>query len=132
MIYLLDANACIKFLNGQSENVRSRLESKRPEEIVLCSVVKAELLYGALKSARPAENLNRLGSFFKTFVSFAFDDVSAETYGAIRVGLERAGTPIGPNDLFIAAIARSRGATLVTNNTREFQRVEGLLLEDWE
>lgn len=132
MIYLLDANCCIKFLNGRSENVRSRLESKLPEEVVLCSVVKAELLYGALKSARPAENLDRLGSFFRKFISLPFDDASSETYGAIRVGLERAGTPIGPNDLLIAAIARSRGATLVSNNTREFRRVEGLLLEDWE
>ncbi len=132
MTYLLDANSCIQFLNGRSENVRSRLESKRPEQIVLCSVVKAELLYGALKSARPAENLDRLGSFFKRFLSLPFDDASAETYGAIRVRLERAGTPIGPNDLFIAAIALSQRATLVTNNTREFGRVEGLLLEDWE
>lgn len=132
MIYLLDANSCIKFLNGRSENVRSRLESKRPEQIVLCSVVKAELLYGALKSARPAENLDRLGSFFKGFNSLPFDDASAETYGDIRARLERAGTPIGPNDLFIAAIALSQGATLVTNNTREFRRVEGLALEDWE
>jgi tRNA(fMet)-specific endonuclease VapC len=132
MIHLLDANSCIQFLNGRSENVRRRLESTRPQEIALCAVVKAELLYGAIKSARPAENLDRLRAFFKGFISLPFDDASAEIYGDIRVRLERAGTPIGPNDLFIAAIALARGATLVTHNTREFRRVEGLSLEDWE
>jgi tRNA(fMet)-specific endonuclease VapC len=132
MIYLLDANSCIKFLNGRSENVRRRLEAKRPQDVALCAVVKAELLYGALKSARPAENLDRLRPFFERFISLPFDDAAAEIYGAIRVRLERAGTPIGPNDLFIAAIALAQGSTLVTHNTREFRRVEGLLLEDWE
>jgi len=131
MTYLLDANSCIKFLNGRSEKVRRRLESERSEDIVLCSVVKAELLYGAFKSARPMENLDRLRFFFRRFASLPFDDTATETYGDIRARLERAGTPIGPNDLFIAAVALSQGVTLVTNNTREFSRVEGLRLEDW-
>jgi tRNA(fMet)-specific endonuclease VapC len=130
--YLLDTNAWIQFLNGRSEGVRSRLERTRPEEIHLCSVVKAELVYGALKSARPAENLNRLRGIVERFASLPFDDAAAEAYGAIRTRLERAGTPIGPNDLLIAAIALSRGLTVVTHNTGEFQRVEGLLWEDWE
>ncbi len=132
MTYLLDANACIKFLNGRSENVRKRLESERSEDIVLCSVVKAELLYGAFKSARLTENLDRLRFFFRRFVSLPFDDTAIEAYGDIRARLERAGTLIGPNDLLIAAIALSQSVTLVTNNTREFRRVEGLRLEDWE
>jgi tRNA(fMet)-specific endonuclease VapC len=132
MIYLLDANSCIKLLNGRSENIRRRLESERPEDIVLCSVVKAELLFGAFKSARRAENLDRLRPFFRRFVSLPFDDTAAETYGEIRAHLERAGTLIGPNDLLIAAIALSQDLTLVTNNTREFRRVERLHLEDWE
>ena len=132
MTYLLDANFCIQYLNGRSENVRRRLESERPEDIVLCSVVKAELLYGAFKSARPTENLARLWPFFRRFSSLPFDDRAAETYGEIRARLERAGTLIGPNDLLIAAIALSRDVTLVTHNTREFSRVEGLRLEDWE
>ena len=131
MIHLLDANTCIKFLNGRSDSIRRRLEAERPENVALCSVVKAELFYGAFKSARPVENLDRLRAFFEKFVSYSFDDAATESYGAIRARLERAGTPIGPNDLFIAAIALSRGATLVTNNTREFSRVPNLLLEDW-
>lgn len=132
MTYLLDANSCIKLLNGRSENIRRRLESERPQDIVLCSVVKAELLYGAFKSVRRTENLDRLRPFFRRFISLPFDDVAAETYGEIRARLERAGTLIGPNDLLIAAIALSQSVTLVTNNTREFRRVEGLHLEDWE
>lgn len=132
MTYLLDANTCIQFLNGRSENVRTRLESEHPEDIFLCSVVKAELLYGAFKSARPVENLDRLRFFFRRFISLPFDDTATEAYGNLRARLERIGTLIGPNDLFIAAIALSRGVTLVTNNTREFSRVEGLHLEDWE
>jgi tRNA(fMet)-specific endonuclease VapC len=70
--------------------------------------------------------------FFQKFVSFSFDDAAAEIYGTIRARLERAGTTIGPNDLLIAAIALNQKATLVTHNTREFSRVEDLLLEDWE
>jgi tRNA(fMet)-specific endonuclease VapC len=131
MIYLLDANTCINFLNGRSENIRQRLEDEQPENIALCSIVQAELLYGAFKSARPLKNLERLRVFFESFVSFPFDNTATEAYGTIRARLEQAGTPIGPNDLFIAAIAVSRQATLVTSNTREFARVQDLLLEDW-
>jgi tRNA(fMet)-specific endonuclease VapC len=132
MSFLLDTNSWIQFLNGQSEKIRRRLEATPPREVALCSVVKAELLYGAEKSARPAENLARIQTLAERFVSFPFDDDAAQVYGVIRARLERSGKPIGPNDLFIAAIALSRGATLVSHNTREFTRVEGLLLEDWQ
>src|SRR5262245_14329937 len=132
MSYLLDANTWIGFLNGRSENIRRRLESTRPEEIVLCSVVKAELFYGAVKSARPSENFGRIESFIDKFVSYPFDDAAARIYGDIRARLERIGKVIGPNDLLIAAIALARSTTLVTHNTGEFARVEELTLEDWE
>jgi tRNA(fMet)-specific endonuclease VapC len=132
MSYLLDANTWIGFLNGRSENIRRRLESTRPEEIALCSVVKAELFYGAVKSARPTGNLGRIESFVEKFVSHPFDDAAARIYGGIRARLELSGRLIGPNDLLIAAIALARGATLVTHNTREFSRIEELTLEDWE
>ena len=71
-------------------------------------------------------------TFLTGLVSFPFDDPAAEIYGQIRADLENKGTSIGPNDLLIAAIARARGATLVTHNVKEFKRVEGLLFEDWE
>jgi tRNA(fMet)-specific endonuclease VapC len=132
MRYLLDTNTCIRFLNGTSERVRQRMAAMEPRDIALCSIVKAELLYGALKSARPDQNVGRLRPFFNRFVSLPFDDASAEEYGEIRVALEAAGTPIGPNDLFIAAIARTNDLALVTHNTDEFARVEELRLADWE
>lgn len=132
MKYLLDTNTCIRFLNGTSERVRQRMAAIEPRDIALCSIVKAELLYGALKSARPDRNVGRLRPFFNRFVSLPFDDASAEEYGQISVALEMAGTPIGPNDLCIAAIARTNDLALVTHNTDEFSRVDELRLEDWE
>ena len=132
MIYLLDSNTCIRYLNGRSESIRRHFEAMRPEEIALCSVVKAELFFGAVKSANPERNLLRVHRFAERLVSFPFDDPAALVYGEIRSRLEKSGTPIGPNDLLIAAIALAQGATLVTHNTREFARVPELPLVDWE
>ena len=81
---------------------------------------------------RQAENLRLLNEFFAPFVSLPFDDRCADAYGRIRSDLERAGLPIGPNDTFIAAIAVAHNLTLVTANTREFERVIGLAIENWE
>ena len=130
MTYLLDTNACIRYLNGWSEKIRLRLEATDPQDIVVCSVVKAELSYGAAKSKNPTENLEKQQRFLDRFTSLPFDDRAAEAYGRIRARLETAGTLIGPNDLLIAAIAVANEVTLVTHNTREFSRVEGLILED--
>ena len=105
---------------------------KSPQDIVLCSIVKAELFYGVNKSAKPEKNLEKLTEFLNRFVSLPFDDKASETYGNIRVQLEKSGTPIGPNDLLIASIAISNNLILVTHNTREFGRVDDLRLEDWE
>ena len=131
-MYLLDTNACIRLLNDSAPPLVERLHRHRATEIALCSVVKAELIYGAFHSSRVAENLRLLDRFFAPFVSFSFDDPCIETYGRIRSELERAGTPIGPNDLMIAATAVANDLTLVTANTREFSRVIGLALENWE
>lgn len=132
MTYLLDTNTCIKFLSGRSDSVRRHFETTAASDMVLCSVVKAELLYGAFKSARPAANLEKLARFFERFVSLPFDDSAAEIYGVIRARLEGQGRTIGPNDLLIAAIALSDQRTLVTHNLGEFSRIEELSLEDWE
>ena len=99
---------------------------------MLCSVVKAELLYGASKSQVGEATRLKLELFFSGFRSAPFDDLAAAAYGGIRAELERRGTPIGPNDLMIAAIALASRATLVTHNLREFQRIAGLTLVDWE
>jgi len=119
--YLLDTNTCIRYLNGQSENVRARLERLTPDETVLCSVVKAELLYGGAKSTLGERSFARLNRFLSLFNSLAFDDRSAAVYGAIRADLERRGTPIGPYDLMIAAIALASDSILVTHNSRELE-----------
>jgi tRNA(fMet)-specific endonuclease VapC len=95
-------------------------------------VVKAELFYGAYKSARVQENLALLGCLSSRFASVAFDDLAADECGKIRASLATLGTPIGPNDLMIAAIAAANRLTLVTRNTREFERIAGLQVEDWE
>lgn len=131
-MYLLDTTACIRVLNRSSESIVSRLESMRPSQLRLCSVVKAELIFGARNSARPAENLRVLRDFFEPFRSLPFDDECSEHYGSIRHELERRGRPIGPNDLMIAATAITHDLVLVTHNTSEFSRVVGLRWEDWE
>jgi tRNA(fMet)-specific endonuclease VapC len=130
--YLLDTNVCIRVLTGRSPALVERLRAHDPREIKLCSVVKGELLAGARKSGRPAENLRLLADFFAPFESYAFDDSCAEHYGVIRSDLERQGTPIGPNDLLIAATALAFDSTFVTHNGAEFVRVAKLRLEDWE
>lgn len=132
MIYLLDTNTCIRWLNGTSEAVRNRVDETPAGDIVLCSVVQAELWYGAKKSGRPAKNSARLVEFFAAFDSLPFDDAAARAYGGVRSILEKSGWPIGPNDLMIAAIALANEVVLVTNNVREFERVDGLAIEDWE
>lgn len=104
----------------------------RPDEIQVCSVVKAELFAGAEKSTDPTPTLARQQAFLSRFVSLPFDDLAADVYGRIRAHLESAGTPIGPYDLQIAAIALAHGLILVTHNMDEFSRVPGLSLEDWE
>lgn len=132
MTYLLDSNACIVFLNQRSDKLKHRLELCQPEQIVLCSVVKAELLYGAMKSQNPVTNIAKVDTFCSQFESIPFDDNAAMFYGKIRSELSAIGQPIGANDFMIAAIALANNMTLVTHNTREFNRVNDLLIEDWE
>lgn len=131
-MYLLDTNCCIRLLNESSGPIHQRFLSFHPTELKLCSVVKAELLFGTRKSPRLEANLQVLKRFFEPLESLLFDDRCAEEYALIRADLTIQGTPIGPNDLMIAAIARRFDATLVTHNVKEFSRVAGLRYEDWE
>ncbi|MBF0351505.1 MAG: type II toxin-antitoxin system VapC family toxin [SAR324 cluster bacterium] len=132
MKYLLDTNTCIRFLNGRSEQIKMRIEGLTPDEILLCSIVKAELFYGALKSQYPEKNLARQLQFVNRFLSLSFNDTAADAYSHIRTQLEKKGTPIGPNDLIIASIAVANKLILVSHNTKEFSRIPDLMLEDWE
>ncbi|BAY29297.1 PIN domain protein [Nostoc carneum NIES-2107] len=132
MRYLLDTNACIVYLNRPMSGVRQRLGSLSPSDIAVCSVVKAELFYGAMRSNNPTRTLALLEAFLDNFESLPFDDQAARIFGTIRAELGTLGTPIGPYDLQIAAIAVVNNLTLVTHNIREFSRVSGLAIEDWE
>jgi len=132
MSYLLDTNVCVMYLNGRSDLVRDRILSTPTQDMVVCSVVKTELFYGAMKSNNPTRTLERQQQFLERFVSLPFGDNAAILFGQIRVRLANAGTPIGAEDLQIAAISLANSLTLVTHNTREFEHVDGLQIEDWE
>lgn len=132
MKYLLDTNTCVRFLNQRSKAVISRLERESSAEIAVCLIVKAELFFGSMRSGRVEKNLATQHEFLARFKSLPFDDTAAEVYGSIRAKLAAAGTPIGPNDMLIAAIALANNLILVTHNAAEFGRVEGLKIEDWE
>jgi len=132
MTYLLDTNTCIRHLNQRSQVITERLLAIPEAEIALCSVVKAELYFGATKSNNPEQTMLKQPAFAERFVSLSFDDASAIVYARIRADLERAGAPIGANDLMIASIVVANDLTLVTNNLREFSRIAGLKVESWE
>jgi tRNA(fMet)-specific endonuclease VapC len=132
LIYLLDTNACIQLWQRKNLNLRKHFVQYNPADIALCSVVKAELLFGALRSAQKESNLQLLQKLFAPLHSFEFDDNAAEHYAKIRAYLTMQGNLIGANDLMIAAIAVANKATLITHNTAEFSRVQGLQLADWE
>ena len=132
MIILPDTNAWIRFLNPGMNRVKDRFLAADPSKLRICSIVKAELYFGAMKSNRSIENLELLDSLFAGLISLPFDDDAAKIYGEIRSTLARQGTPIGPNDLMIASIALAHSSELVTHNTREFSRVPGLRINDWE
>ena len=131
MKYLWDTDICVSFLRGRDHSIVERLLQIDPFSVLICSVVRAELVFGAFRSSRPKENLEKVRDFLSGFGSVPFDDRAAEVYGEIRAHLSEHGLVIGPNDLLIAAIALAHGMTLVTHNTREFERVRELNLEDW-
>ncbi|HEY2838714.1 MAG TPA: type II toxin-antitoxin system VapC family toxin [Pirellulales bacterium] len=134
MTYLLDTNACIGWLRGNQPRVVSRLQQERPGDLLLCSIVVAELRYGVERSdpAHRANTALQVEQLRGQFMSLPFDNAAAEEYGRIRSHLAGQGISIGGNDLMIASIALANGQTLVTHNTAEFSRVPGLAIEDWE
>lgn len=123
---------CVEFLRRSHPRLVRRLHDSDPATLRLSAVTRAELMFSALRSARPAEDLASLRQFLAAFVSLPFDDAAAEHAARIRCDLAARGTPIGPNDLLIAATALAHDLTMVTHNTREFRRVVGLRIEDWQ
>ncbi|MUG99472.1 PIN domain-containing protein [Scytonema sp. UIC 10036] len=132
MSYLLDTNVCIRLLNNTSPAVSARLADKEPEDIYLSTVTQMELYYGTYRSAQVERNLAVLERFFSQFAVLPLDPKSARVAGRIRAELAALGKPIGPYDSQIAAIAIVNNLILVTHNTGEFSRVNGLQIEDWE
>jgi tRNA(fMet)-specific endonuclease VapC len=130
MTYMLDTNICI-FMLRHNEKVIGRFHASMSRGITVSAIVFAELEFGAANSAAQEKNRDALISFATLVQAIDFDGHAAAEYGEIRAHLERSGRQISPLDTLIAAHARSRGLTLVTNNTREFSRVPGLALEDW-
>jgi tRNA(fMet)-specific endonuclease VapC len=131
MKYVFDTNVVVVFLNGRSPVLRERIQAAKPGDFAMCSVVWAELYYGSAKSVHRERTVKNVKAFAGTFRNLDFDQEAAIHYGDIRADLEKSGNLIGPNDLMIAAIARSRNLVLLTNNTGEFQRVKDLKIEDW-
>ena len=132
--YLLDTNACIALINGTEINVRRRFKRAvaRESVILLSSIVAFELWYGVAKSQRKDSNTQQLETFLGGPLEWAlFDEDDARAAGTVRAELETVGRPVGAYDVLLAGQARRRGATLVTSNTKEFARVQGLKWEDW-
>jgi tRNA(fMet)-specific endonuclease VapC len=129
--YLLDTNVCVDFLNGRFPRVVERLKSSLPEDVAVSTVAVAELRYGASRSARGVENHRRLDLLLEELAALEFDLSAAVAYGRLRSELEARGTPIGPNDMLIAAQALAKKLVLVTDNVDEFRRVDGLAVENW-
>jgi tRNA(fMet)-specific endonuclease VapC len=127
--FLLDSNAVIALMKGNATFLE-RLKLHQPQDFGIPAIVAHELFYGAYKGMRVAENLARVEALQFEIVDFDRED--ARQAGEVRAQLAAAGTPIGPYDVLIAGQALARALTLVTHNTREFQRVSGLLVEDWE
>ena len=131
MRFMLDTNIIAYAKNNKPETVLEKLQSYAPDELCISVVTLAELEYGVFNSSNPDRNQLALTLFLAGIEILPFDDDAAVEYGRIRADLRKKGAPIGANDLMIAAHAKSRGLVLVTNNTREFERVEGLEIEDW-
>ncbi len=130
MIYMLDTNICIYVINSRPAVVLEHFRQKRLGEIVISSVTAAELAIGVTKSGSP-RNRQALEMFFTTLQILPFDESAIWHYAELRTVLERRGQPIGTLDTMIAAHALTANTILVSNNTREFERVPGLQLENW-
>lgn len=130
-MYMLDTNICIFAIKKRPVTILANLQTHKPSDICISSITYAELCHGVEKSQARDRNRLALTMFLSNISIIPFDESVAMEYGRVRAALEKNGTPIGPLDTQIAAHAKSLGMTLVTNNTREFERVKGLMIEDW-
>ena len=130
-MYLLDTNICIYIIKKKPVDVLKTLKTKSKKDIYISSITIAELEYGVAKSQFPEKNKIALIEFLSIFNILPFDDNDAVHFGIIKTELEKKGKIIGPMDLLLAAQAKTKQLILVTNNIKEFERVEGLKIENW-
>jgi len=130
-MYLLDTNICIYIIKKKPVDVLKTVKTKSKKDIYISSITVAELEYGVAKSRFPEKNKIALIGFLSIFTILPFDDTDAVEYGIMRAELEKKGKIIGPMDLLLAAQAKKKRLIIVTNNTREFERLEGLKIENW-
>jgi tRNA(fMet)-specific endonuclease VapC len=129
--YMLDTDTCSYIMKRSNDAVLKRLQKIPVSDVCISVVTKSELLFGVEVSPRRRQDESALSAFLRYVEVLDFPDVAALHYAKIRANLKTLGTMIGANDLFIAAHAHSLAVTLVTNNTREFERVPKLNLENW-
>ena len=129
--FMLDTDTCSYVMKRSHPQVIKRLQSVAVGDVCMSVVTRAELLYGVEVSPRRAQDAAALAAFLPYVEALDLTDDVATHYAEIRADLKSRGMMIGANDLFIAAHARAHGLTLVTNNTAEFERVEGLAIENW-
>lgn len=131
MNFMLDTDICIYIIKQKPREVLERFNDYKVGDIGISSITLAELQYGASKSLHPQKNIHALNEFIAPLEIAPFDEQAAQYYGEVRAFLEKLGTPIGSMDTLIGAHAVSLGVTLVTNNVREFQRIQDLTLVNW-
>ena len=132
MKYLLDTNACIRYLNGRAPQIRVHLAAVALSDVAVSTITAAELFYGSAKSQTLEISRRRQLEFLVTVQSLPFDTSCALRYGTLRADLQGQGTPIGHLDMLIAAVALTHDLILITHNMREFRRIPSLRIEDWE
>lgn len=130
-MYLLDTNICIYIIKKKPVSALKTLKKKLKKDIYISSITIAELEYGIAKSQFPEKNKIALIEFLSIFNLLSFDDNDAVNFGIIKTDLEKKGKIIGPMDMLLASQAKTKQLILVTNNLKEFQRVEGLMVENW-
>ncbi len=131
MRYMLDTNICSYVLRSRPPSVKARFDEAGDGAFAISAVVLAELLYGAARHPKAVAIRREISDLVSRLAVMPWDEAAAEDYGALRATLEKAGTPLGAMDMMIAAHARSVGLTLVSNDVRHFERVEGLSVANW-
>ncbi|MEA2028492.1 MAG: PIN domain-containing protein [Campylobacterota bacterium] len=130
MKYIIDSDILIYFLKGREDVVKAMI-GINPESLFTTRINATELLYGAYNSAHIEKNLQKIIPFLKNFKILEFDELSSEIFAKLKAKLKKSGNPIADMDLMIASIALANNAILVTNNTKHFERIEELTIENW-